>query len=234
MNTMQLIKMKNAGDNEAYLTTNILNEAVINCNDMKNAIYEESNKAKSGKYDTDFLIDYIITTHHTPTKKNSIIIYDLTQKVAYRHSDQHCELNKFSEVVFFFFHDLLNQMMKEEQTLFPYIRQIIKDIKPGGKNDDNTSQSLEQKIKSQQIEQRKTFNYLKVFREITNDYQIPSDACSYYISLFEKMKELERDLTMHFHLEDDILFRLEDNILSHNPITAGKGFKQQTKSYRKN
>ena len=67
-------------------------------------------------------------------------------------------------------------------------------------------QCLKEKIQLQQNEHEKSFNYLKVFREITNDYEIPVDACWYYMSLFEKMKELEHDLTLHFYLEDDILF----------------------------
>ena len=97
-------------------------------------------------------------------------------------------------------------MLKEEQNLFPYLRQKASDIKYDGKNDNASLQSLKEKIRLQQIEHEKSLNYLKVFRQITNDYQIPSDACWYYTSLFEKMKELEYDLTLHFYLEDDILF----------------------------
>ena len=184
----------------------ILNEPGINCNDMKSKTGKEYNANEFGKYDTDFLIDYIIKTHHTFAKKNAIIIYNLIQKVTYRHSDEHYELKKFSEIAFLFFHDLLNQMLEEEQSLFPYIRQVIKDRKYPGKKDDNISRTLEERIKLKQNKHEEAFNYLKVFREITNNYQIPSDACYHYISLFEKMKVLEGDLTLRFHVEDDILF----------------------------
>ena len=206
MNTMPLIKLKNAVGNEAYFTAKILNTPDIDCIKMKDAIYEPGDNIKLSKYDTDFIIDYIIKTHHDFTKKNAVIIYNLIQKVACRHSHEHNELKKFNEVAFFFFHDLLNQMLKEEQNLFPYLRQKASDIKYDGKNDNASLQSLKEKIRLQQIEHEKSLNYLKVFRQITNDYQIPSDACWYYTSLFEKMKELEYDLTLHFYLEDDILF----------------------------
>ena len=199
MNTMPLIKLKNAVGNEAYFTAKILNTPDIDCNKMKDAIYEPGDNIKLSKYDTDFIIDYIIKTHHDFTKKNAVIIYNLIQKVACRHSHEHNELKKFNEVAFFFFHDLLNQMLKEEQNLFPYLRQKASDIKYDGKNDNASLQSLKEKIRLQQIEHEKSLNYLKVFRQITNDYQIPSDACWYYTSLFEKMKELEYDLTLHFY-----------------------------------
>lgn len=207
MNTIQLIKLKNVVGNEAYLTAKTLNTTNIDCNETKDAIHGESDNTKFNRYDTNFLIDYIIKTHHVFTKKNAIIIYNLTQKVAYRHSQEHNELKRFNEVAFFFFQDLLNQMLREEQNLFPHLLQIIRGIKYNGKSDNATLQSLNEKIQLQQTEHKKSFYYLNVFREITNDYEIPSDACNYYKSLFEKMKELEHDLTMHFYLEDNILFR---------------------------
>jgi len=69
--------------------------------------------------------------------------------------------------------------------------------------------SLTEKIK---WEHTKSFSYLNDFKEMTNNYQTPSHACLYYISLFEKMQELEHDLKLHFQLEDDILF---DKIIYH-------------------
>ena len=96
-------------------------------------------------------------------------------------------------------------MSKEEQNLFPYLGQTIREIKYSGKNDNATLQSLKEKIQLQQAEHKKSFNYLKIFRVITRDYEISSDACNHYKSLFEKMKELEYDLTRHFYLEDEIL-----------------------------
>jgi regulator of cell morphogenesis and NO signaling len=204
MNTVPLIKLKDVVGNEAYFSAKTLNAMNIDGNEIKDAI-DEGDNTKFNKYDTDFLIDYIIKTHHAFAKKNAIIIYNLTQKVAYSHSHEHNELKKFNEVAFFFFHDLLNQMSKEEQNLFPYLRQTIREIKYKGKIDNAASQSLKEKIQLQQAEHKRSFNYLENFREITSDYEIPFDACNHYNSLFEKMKELEYDLTRHFYLEDEIL-----------------------------
>jgi regulator of cell morphogenesis and NO signaling len=195
MNTIQLIKLKNAG-NETYFTSNISNEA----NDNKNKISSEHTVAEFNKCDTDFLIDHIIKTHHTFAKTNSIIIYNLTQKAVYCHSDNHPELKKFCEVAFFFFQHLLNQLLKEELYLFPIIRQAA--------NNDAALQALKENIKLQRSEHKRSLEYLEVFRQLTNNYKIPADSSYSYKSLLEKMKEFEDDLNVHFHLEDDVLFKM--------------------------
>lgn len=47
---------------------------------------------------------------------------------------------------------------------------------------------------------------LSFFRRLTNDYQLPADACNSYTYLFQKMQEFETDLLQHIHLENNILF----------------------------
>ncbi len=157
-----------------------------------------------GKWETNFLVDYIIKTHHEFAKKNAVAIFTLAQKVAYQHSDNHPELLTLNKIIFLLLHDLLNQMSKEEQSLFPYIRQIAKDKRHSKIN--SIPQSLKGEIKLLQNEHAKAVTYLKVLRQVTNNFRIPSDACNSYNTLFEKLKELEDDLNIHFHLEDDILF----------------------------
>jgi regulator of cell morphogenesis and NO signaling len=47
---------------------------------------------------------------------------------------------------------------------------------------------------------------LDQIRKITRNYEIPSHACDTYRALFKGFKSLERDLHMHIHLENNILF----------------------------
>ncbi len=159
-----------------------------------------------GKGQTDFLVDYIIKTHHEFAKKSGAVIYNLAQKVTYRHCDNHPELLTLNKIIFLFLHDLLNQMKEEEQFIFPRLRQRANAIKYIEINDTCISQSLDGKIKVLQNEHAKSLTYLKALRQVTNNFSTPSDACYSYKALFEKMKELENDLNIHFHLEDDILF----------------------------
>jgi regulator of cell morphogenesis and NO signaling len=73
--------------------------------------------------------------------------------------------------------------------------------------DDARLQVLKEKIKLQQNEHKKSLEYLKVLRQLTHNYKIPADCSHSYKSLLVKMKEFEHDLNVHFHLEDDVLFK---------------------------
>lgn len=187
------------------------NKCYVSTKDAKSVlqplkVFKPISRNDFDKWETDFLVDYIIKTHHNFAKKNAVTIYTLAQKVAYQHSNNHPELLTLNRIIFLFLHDLLNQMSNEEQSLFPYIRQTTNDKKYAKINDNNISKLLKEKIKSLQNEHKKSLIYLKVIRQVTNNFRIPSDACNSYSTLFEKIKELEDDLSIHFHLEDDILF----------------------------
>jgi regulator of cell morphogenesis and NO signaling len=43
-------------------------------------------------------------------------------------------------------------------------------------------------------------------RKITSDFQLPEYACVTYRALMSGLSELEQDLHMHIHLENNILF----------------------------
>ena len=169
-------------------------------------IYKPISKDDLGDMETGFLIDYIIKTHHDFAKKKSVIIYTLAQKVFYRYSNTHPELLTINNIIFLFLHDLLNQMKEEEQFLFPYISQAAIDLKYGEKNDDNILQSLMWKRKLLQNNHEKAFTYLNALRQVTNNFDIPSDCSNSYKALIETIKELEDDLSLHFYREDDFLF----------------------------
>lgn len=43
-------------------------------------------------------------------------------------------------------------------------------------------------------------------REITKDFHLPEYACVTYRALMSGLQELEQDLHMHIHLENNVLF----------------------------
>ena len=157
------------------------------------------------KWKTDALIDHIINTHHQYTKESAVIIYNLAQKVAFHHSENHPELIKLTTTMFLFLHDLLNCMKKEEQMLFPGIKQLATNNSQSRKCGSETF-GLKEWVGLMHKEHQASFKDLKLFHELTNGYKLPEDACNSYKCLFEKMKEFEDDLFLHLHLENNILF----------------------------
>lgn len=156
-------------------------------------------------WDLNTLIDYI-TSAHQFTKKNAVTIYDLAQKVAYRHGNSHKELNEFVTVMFFFLHDLLNHIMKEEQILFQNIRQVLKDNKQSDQGVYTTFGLIKDWIKHMKREHQSSCKYLMLLNALTNNYSTPSDASSMYRILLRLMREFEQDFLQLTDIENNILF----------------------------
>jgi len=47
---------------------------------------------------------------------------------------------------------------------------------------------------------------LRRLRELTKDYQVPSEACNTWRALWHGLAALEESLHQHIHLENNILF----------------------------
>ena len=157
-------------------------------------------------WEPDFLADYIINIHHRYIYENSGIIDELARKVADRHGDVHPELQEVALNTRRFLKDLGDHLMREETVLFPNIRQLAEKKRDSSALLDLAEGSLTAKVKMLHVEHEVAGEDLKLFRELTHNYNLPKDACSSYNYLFEKLKEFENDLIQHIHLENNILF----------------------------
>ena len=158
------------------------------------------------EWELDNLMDYIIHAHHRYAKENSVVIYNMVQKVAYKHCENHPELSKLSAASFLFLHDLLNQMTDEEKVLFPNIKQLLAAKRKSGMVVNTPLGFVKDSVRLMERQNKEAATVLNIFRELTNDYTLPADACNSYTYLFEKMKEFEDNLFLHIHLENNILF----------------------------
>ncbi len=157
------------------------------------------------EWDINSIIDYIISTHHQYAKVNAVIIYDLAQKVLYQHNRNHPELTKLAAELFLFFQGLLNYLRKEEEVLFPDIKQLIKNKISSVKASDTALGFIRDSVTAIRKEHQATEKDLKRFRKLTHNYIPPADACYAYKNLFEKMKAFENELFLYAYLENNIL-----------------------------
>lgn len=174
-------------------------------------IYLESTKHKDREiydfeaWEVDFLIDYIVNTHHTYVKHNSERLNRLAFKVTSRHGHTNPELKELTKRLKYFLSDLNDHMKKEEQDIFPSLKKLVANKK---RNKGKISINIEanQAVRAMEEEHKSTGEDLKFFRKITNNYKLPKDACISYTHLFAKLLEFENDLVQHIHLENNILF----------------------------
>jgi regulator of cell morphogenesis and NO signaling len=192
----------NKGDAENTGITTLEVEAVKG----KPCVHKKDEVREIIDWDLCTLIEYVNETHHQFTRKNAVVIYDLAQKVAYRHSHAHPELNEIVTVLFFFLHDLLNHMMREEQILFPNIKQLLKDNSRSENGRYSTFGLLKEWVQHMQKEHQSSCEHLAHLHELTNNYSVPPDASDSHKSLFRLMEEFEAGLLLLMDIENNILF----------------------------
>lgn len=171
------------------------------------------------QWDVNSLVTLLIQHYHFDTRKNIICIYDLAHRVSVKHGYMHPELSKLNTALFHFFDDLLFHLKKEEQILFPNIISLMGKVSTVETSMYTKFGLVKELAVSMQDENYARIKKLMVLRELTNNYMIPGDACSYYKSLFESMKEFEKRLLLYIHLENDNLFpkaiQLEEGFTKH-------------------
>src|SRR5690606_29333465 len=179
--------------------------------DLKAAL-EQSNAGLSfppshdyNKWDLDFLMDYIVESHHRYVRENSIILTDLIKKVNERHGDQHPELKKLTYAANLFFNDLKIHMEKEESLLFPAIRAVYTGDSPAGELELKPG-DIESAVCMLEKEHLLIMEDLNYFRNLTNQYTLPDEACNSWTYLYHLMVEFEDDWKYHLHIENNILF----------------------------
>lgn len=154
----------------------------------------------------DKLLDHISNTHHPKNRKNAEVIYDLAQKVAYQHSEAHPELKEVVSALFLFMHDLLNHMMREEQILFPNIKQLLKNNNQTPNGRFTTFGIIKEWVQLMQKEHRSSYSCLKHLNKLTHNYSAPPDASEGYQTLLRLLQEFESGFLKLMYIENNILF----------------------------
>ena len=138
------------------------------------------------------LTEHLESTHHVYLKKTLPRLVALMDKVHQAHSPRHPELTRLQTVVENLRADLEPHLLKEEQILFPLIRQL---------------EAAQGPIRVMRSEHDGAGELLKEMRTLTNVYVMPKDGCQSFQLLYEGLKELEEDTHIHIHKENNILFR---------------------------
>ena len=158
------------------------------------------------------LCDHIQQTHHAYLRQELPRLAMLLEKVLLAHGDRHPELSELQEVFFALRSELEPHMLKEEQILFPAIRQM----EMGAECPSFPFGTVANPIHMMEHEHDLAGDALAQIRRLTSDFTPPDDACNTYQVLFDSLSVLERDMHQHIHKENNILFpraqELESNL----------------------
>ena len=148
------------------------------------------------------LIAHLEATHHVFTRTELERVAPLMARVLHVHGEHHPELARIAELFAAMRADLLPHLEKEEQILFPFIRQLAAGNAPA----DCCFGTVQNPIRAMQHEHEQVGDILRELRTLTRDYTPPADACASYRSLFMGLQNLETDLHLHIYLESHLLF----------------------------
>lgn len=153
------------------------------------------------------LMSFIVDTHHAYTRAELPRIQALLDKIAARHGDKHPELKAVHDCFLALQAELVPHLLKEEQILFPYIR----DCEAYSRGElpslpQACFGTIENPLRQMGLEHETAGELLKRLRRLTADFTVPDDGCASYQSTYRALEDLERDLMRHIHLENNILF----------------------------
>ena len=148
------------------------------------------------------LVDHIVNKHHTYVKAEVPRLQALITKVVGVHGKNHPELEQLQIAFCELAGELGGHLMKEEQILFPYVKQMAGGAGCGP----SCFGTVQNPIQVMMMEHDNAGEKLHEMRQATSNYILPPDACSSYGALFAALIEFEQDLHEHIHVENNILF----------------------------
>jgi regulator of cell morphogenesis and NO signaling len=150
------------------------------------------------EWSLDFLVDYIINNHHQFVRKMLPEISFYAEKVARVHGERDPELLDILQNVQLLRGEMLGHLQKEEEELFPQIKELVQLQKKG-----SVKAAI---VGSLEDEHDKAGELMAKIEELTNGFNPPENACASYRVLFQNLEGFQQDLHKHVHLENNILF----------------------------
>jgi regulator of cell morphogenesis and NO signaling len=191
--------IKDACDEKGLNSVEILEEI----NSKKN---NDANTMNFNDWNLDFLTDYIVNNHHSYVTRMIPVITSHTQKIASVHGGNHKELIEVAKSFERIYKELKQHMMKEEQILFPFIKQLASCLIKGKSSEAPFFGTVKNPIRMMEAEHQAAGDEMYEIRNLTKNYAIPEDACETYKAAMNELKEFEEDLHKHIYLENYILF----------------------------
>ena len=137
---------------------------------------------------------HIVEVHHHWLRERMPALLALADKVETVHGDRHPELHQVHRALKVMWAELVPHLDAEEADLFPA-------IEADGPLDDELVAMLGD-------DHEVVGALLDTLRALTSEFTPPEDGCASYQSLYRGLAELDRDMRLHVHKENNVLFPL--------------------------
>ncbi|WP_335872584.1 iron-sulfur cluster repair di-iron protein [Bacillus sp. 2205SS5-2] len=169
-----------------------------------NKLYEKTQIEESytdwAKASSEKLINHIISKHHRYLKEELPLLSPYITKVSRVHGPSQPHLIRIHSLFFELKKELEKHILKEETIDFPAI------LAYENNHSKEYRESYINTVTELEIEHSQAISILKELRKLTNDFTPPEGACGTYRLVYQRLYDLESDLTQHIHLENTFLF----------------------------
>ncbi len=146
------------------------------------------------------LVDHIETVHHRYLWLELPRVSALVDKIVAVHGASHPELSEVARLYGELRADLEPHLRREEQVLFPRVRQQALDAPWQAAAGDTDC------IAELAAEHDAVGSLLDELRRVTSGYATPADGCATYAACYRALAALEEDTHLHVHKENNVLF----------------------------
>lgn len=182
-----------------------INEAVKNKKVDAETLIDEINELPNHdqgninvKYlDAPSLIQYIQSRYHETMREEFKNLSPYVTKVAKVHGPNHPFLIQLQDLYRQYRDGMLEHMAQEDEHDFPALIKLSR-----GEQVDHSSDIIQSLVD----DHTQTGQVLEDMRELTNQYQPPSEACQTWRLVYHRLENLERETHEHVHLENHALF----------------------------
>lgn len=162
--------------------------------------------APDASWAADELTRVIVRRHHAYIRAQVPVITGHLARLTAVHGERHPELHTIRQHFAQIADELQMHLMKEEEILFPYIRALAAAAEQGTPPPPNMFGTVMNPIRMMEAEHQSAGNELEIVRALTHNFTVPADGCATYRVCFEELSAFDRDLRLHIHLENNMLF----------------------------
>jgi regulator of cell morphogenesis and NO signaling len=145
---------------------------------------------------------YILNKHHKFAEKRVTFIKHTLERLEREHGGSKNHVARLKQIFDELSLYLTVHMKHEEFIIFPFIQKMLRT-----KNIEFSKLTgIEHPIAAMKEDHRHEVSTLKRLKTVTNSYAVPKDADYALKITYSAMRELEEDLKVHMHLENNILF----------------------------
>jgi|SRR5690554_660565 len=147
------------------------------------------------KISTNEVVDFVLERYHAVHRTQFPEAIALARKVEEVHASEELCPAGLAEHLTYMYQELEGHMLKEEQILFPMLRN---NTYPQGP------------IMVMESEHEEHVQAIEKMAQLSHNFTMPSDACGTWKHLIALLQEISNDLYEHIELENNVLFVPEE------------------------